>query len=53
VKDFIRILMGIAFNLLTVFGDIAILTIFILLIHEYGRPFNLAVPSTISLFCPL
>ena len=42
-------LMGIAFNLQTTLGSMAIFTILILSIHEHGKFFHFFVPSLISL----
>jgi len=50
LKNWIRVLMGIALNLQNAFGKMAIFTIFILPIHEHGRSFDLLRSSSISLF---
>ena len=48
VKNFARILMGVALNLWNAFGKIAIFTMLILLIHEQGRSFYHLIPYSIS-----
>jgi hypothetical protein len=46
-------LVGIALNLYITYGSMVILTIFILLIHEYGRYFHFLVSSVILFFSTL
>jgi hypothetical protein len=50
VKNYVGILMEIAFNLEIAFGKVTIFTILILLIHEHGRSVHLLIYSLISLF---
>jgi hypothetical protein len=51
VKTVTGILIEIALNLYMVFGNMAILTILVLLVHKHGRSFHLIVLVSISFFC--
>ena len=50
IKNSVTILMGIILNVLITFGRIAIFTVLILLLYEFGRSFHLLISSLISFF---
>jgi hypothetical protein len=50
--NFVRILMGLTFNLWIIFGGVGIFTLLILPIYEYRRSFHFNITFSFFLQCP-